>query len=216
MPVKLNIEKGTRFTRLTVIREGERVGPEKARSMVCVCDCGKEVSARLGDLRKGYTTSCGCRNREVICKRMSKAVDGVNSSAHPLYGIWCGIIKRCENTASANYKNYGGRGIRMCDRWRNSFEQFVADMGRRPDGFSIERIDNNGNYCPENCKWATRFEQAANTRLARKIMHKGEMITCSELDRRLGFVSATTCKRLKRGWTEEQAAGRGKWHRFRK
>jgi hypothetical protein len=89
-------------------------------------------------------------------------------------------------------------------------------MGAKPKGFSIERIDNNGNYCPENCKWVGRIEQASNTRIAQKILHNGEMITHSELDRRLGLAPATTCKRLKRGWTEEQVASRGKWHRFRK
>jgi len=213
MPKKLQIENGTRYGRLVVLSEGERAGVGKVRTMNCVCDCGNEINVRLADVRKGYTVSCGCYNKDVLVETKSKLIDGLKSSDHPLYGIWCGIIKRCGNPTANNFQNYGGRGIKVCERWRNSFANFVSDMGERPSGYSIERINNDGNYEPENCKWASRKEQSSNTRIAKKILFKGEYITHSELDRQLGLNPATTCKRAKRGWTEEQMVSRGRWHR---
>ena len=216
MPKKLVIENGSRYGRLVVQSEGVRKGAANVRTMDCVCDCGNTINVRLADICKGYTTSCGCFNRENQSSIRSKIVDGEKSSDHPLYETWCGIIKRCYNPRCASFKNYGGRGIAVCDRWRKSFESFASDMGARPEGFSIERKNNDGDYSPDNCIWADRVEQASNTRISKKILFEGKFITHSELDRRLGLVNTTTCKRAKRGWTDEQMISRGRWHRFKK
>jgi hypothetical protein len=153
---------GTRFGRLTAVEyAGYRAG---GGVWACVCDCGAKLECYSANLRRGKSQSCGCFRTEVSTARMLRhghARRGLVTSEHR---IWRGMIERCTNPNSKSHKYYGGRGIRICERW-GSFEHFIADMGLRPSpAHSIDRIDVNGNYEPANCRWATAFQQARNKR----------------------------------------------------
>lgn len=119
--------------------------------------------------------------------------------------IWTGIRSRCISPTNRSFKNYGGRGIKVCPRWRDSFANFLADMGERPPGMQIERKDNNGDYEPGNCRWATRIEQAGNRRNNRRITTRGQTLMLAEWSRIGGVKAPTISRRLKRGWTVESA-----------
>jgi hypothetical protein len=156
---------GEKFSRLVVVAAAERA-PCGERQWLCRCNCGEECVVLQSRLTLGITRSCGCLAKE-------------NSRTHgmrraPEYSLWCGMVARCHRVDSKNYARYGARGISVCDRWRHSFENFYADVGPRPAGtngrrplYSLERINNNGNYEPGNVRWATAQEQAANTRRSR-------------------------------------------------
>ena len=157
MPVYLNIT-GQRFGRLVALRDvGRRSGGRVMWS--CRCDCGNEAVVASGELRYGDTKSCGCLKKENHNRRTHSMSWG--SSRTPEYVTWLLMRNRCSNSNDARFKHYGGRGIRVCERW-NSFENFLADMGPRSPGYSIERINNDGNYEPSNCRWIPNTEQARN------------------------------------------------------
>jgi hypothetical protein len=123
----------------------------------------------------------------------------------PTNRSWKDMIQRCTNPRRINYANYGGRGITICDRWRKSFEAFLSDMGPRPDGTTLDRIDNDGNYEPGNCRWASKEEQSSNTRRSRFIEIGGERLTVSQWADRRRINRATLYSRIKAGWTIERA-----------
>lgn len=124
----------------------------------------------------------------------------------PEHNTWLQMKQRCNNPKSHAYKYYGGRGIRVSDAWRNSFKTFITDMGRRPDGYSLDRIDPNGDYCKENCRWATRLQQANNTRDNRKVEWNGKVYGVRELSEKTGISQKLLAKRLfERGWEIERA-----------
>lgn len=142
--------------------------PAKCRSThvvwLCKCDCGNITKVTSGRLRNGQTMSCGCLNA-ILTQHRSTTHGHGGRNASPEYRSWCHLIDRCENPNSEDYANYGGRGIRVCERWRNSFEAFLEDMGERPSPkHSIDREDVNGHYEKSNCRWATASQQSRNRR----------------------------------------------------
>ena len=149
---------GQRFGRLVAI---EPTDERRNRIIIycCHCDCGKQCFVRSVDLRNGHTKSCGCLSRELTKKR--NTTHGMSEAS--IYKIWRGILARCENPNDPAYKNYGGRGIKVCERW-HKFENFYADVGDPPQGMTLDRRNNDGNYEPENFRWATRKEQVLNSR----------------------------------------------------
>lgn len=151
---------GLRFGKLSVLSEGTRDHTGRVR-LVAKCDCGEVVLVRPSNLRSGATTSCGCERRASLSRRTLK-----HGQRHtPEYRAWLGLKNRCGNPSNKNYMDYGGRGISVCERWKDSFEAFLEDMGKRPsDKHSIDRIDVNGNYEPGNCRWVTWDIQARNKR----------------------------------------------------
>lgn len=163
----------------------------------CLCKCGRKTLNRTGSLTSGNSKSCGCLIKDVL--RLRNQRHGFTKV--PEFSVWRAMITRCTKPYAANYKYYGGRGIRVCDRWLGSFQLFLSDMGSRPSpSFTLERINNDGNYEPSNCCWATRAAQYKNRRGARLIDFDGLSLTATEWGKRMGISEACLRYRLKAGW----------------
>lgn len=197
---------GKRFGRLVVIRrEGyKRRGKVNKVAWLCECDCGTRKVIVGEDLRTGITKGCGClesKNRLELRERSK--THGMTGSDE--YKIWAGMIQRCVNPKRDRYASYGGRGIKVCERWR-SFENFIADMGRRPGlEYTLDRVDTNGDYEPGNCRWATRVEQMSNTTRSRYVEYGGKLYTVAQLARLTGMKPRTLYSRLDKGMAVEDA-----------
>ena len=190
---------GARFGRLTVIGRAESDKNGNSR-WHCVCDCGNKSTPLGQSLRSGVTVSCGCYAVEV--NRARTTTHGVSSTA--AYKAWHGMIQRCTNPSHHKWPRYGGRGIKVCEQWL-TYEGFVADMGARPDGMTIDRINNDGNYEPGNCRWATQLTQGNNRGNNRVVEIGGESLTMSEAVRKAGLNLSTVRWRLRNGWPIEKA-----------
>ena len=172
------------------------------------CKCGTKKAVRAGAMKGGHTRSCGCLQRErtslfhYVHGAKNRTKKRVRPS--PEYTSWAGMKNRCTNKSNKDYKNYGGRGISVCIRWDISYENFLADMGQKPKGFEIERIDNNGNYEPANCKWVSKKENANNRRTNRILIHNGVSMNLTQWAGKLGIHPSTLYSRLRSGWSIER------------
>lgn len=154
---------GSRFGRLVLVEVLGTV--DRNRQWKCRCDCGKEVVRLMNNIKRGITLSCGCLGYENVKSVRRTHGDACRNAVSREFQTWQRMIQRCHNPKVPCFRDYGGRGIAVCDRWRKSFDAFLSDMGRRPPGnFSIDRIDVDGNYEPSNCRWATPKQQANNKR----------------------------------------------------
>lgn len=199
---------GLRFGRWLVTAHGRPFPGESRRPYACRCDCGTEKVVRRSSLLDGSSRSCGCLMREGHNNRKHSL------SGSPTYQTWVDMRRRCEQPQNKNFARYGGRGITVCERWRQSFEAFVADMGIRPDGKSLDRKNGYGPYSPDNCRWATQSEQQNNRCSNRPVTWRGEThnlgiwavkvgLSPSTLRQRLGYVSAGIP-----GWTLDECMTR--------
>lgn len=192
---------GKRFGRLTVV---DRAPNDRRHHAMweCKCDCGNTTIIYAYNLVNGHTISCGCFAR----KKNSDIHSTHRMSKSRLYGIWSDMKDRCQREANPRFSDYGGRGIAVCDEWQ-TFEPFYkwAMANGYSDNLSIDRRDNNGDYCPENCWWATDIEQANNTRVNRLISCFGETHTLAEWSRIYNIHPTTISKRIKIGWPVEKA-----------
>jgi hypothetical protein len=196
---------GQRVCRLTLLqcipsvnRSGER--------WVCKCECGTIKTVRRSGLLTGDSKSCGCLKRDHASSRFTKHGHAAAGKRTAEYNIWVGMRSRCRDQNYPGYCRYGGRGIAVCNRWEASFEDFLSDMGKRPTrAHSIDRIDNDGNYEPDNCRWATRTQQARNTRQVNIVEFDGKSVTLPDLAEKLNLNLQKVRRRLKSGWDLERA-----------
>lgn len=185
-------ERGNAYGRWTVIEFAKR--DNRGVHWLCRCVCGNMKTVWGADLRNGKSTSCGCSRQRAY---------GMNESKE--YATWEAIKQRCYNKNHDAYKHYGGRGIKMCDRWYESFCNFFDDMGKRPfPKATIDRIDNDGNYEPSNCRWASQLEQGQNTSKVRLVTYNGETMSLRAWARKLGISHRTLSERIRKGWSEDR------------
>lgn len=190
---------GEQFGKLTVLKKDESKGNDRIK-WLCLCECGNTKTIRGSDLRSGKIKSCGCA-------RIKGNHRTHNMTNTRIYRIWCNVKSRCTNSNIKQYKDYGGRGITVCDEWLNSFEAFYdwSIANGYAENLTIERIDVNGNYEPSNCKWATTKEQSLNRTDNHKLTCEGETKTIAEWSEITGIHRSTIESRLKAGLTIEQA-----------
>lgn len=170
---------------------------------LCKCDCGNWCLVASSNLRKNHTQSCGCLQRE----RTAEALTTHGQAHTRIYNIWNMMVARCHRKNTKGYPEYGGRGITVCDEWRNSFQSFYlwAMANGYNDELSIDRVDNDKGYFPDNCRWATKYVQSNNKRSNRTIEYKGETHTVAEWAKIFGIKYATLRKRFVSGWNAEEA-----------
>jgi hypothetical protein len=204
--MKLKPLDGLRFGKLLVLaRAPDKVFSKGRKSVAwrCRCDCGREVTVIRSNLASGHSKSCGCLKVEA-CSRTFRKHGLTDSKVHK---IWCDMKARCTNPNADSYPIYGARGIIVCERWATSFESFVADMGHPPSpSHSLDRIDPNGNYEPQNCRWATRYEQANNKRNTKFYTFDGKTMTIPDWSRYIGVKASILHNRINRQkWPIERA-----------
>lgn len=192
---------GQRFGRLLVVERMPNRPGESCAIWRCICDCGNEKIKTSYGLKTARAPSCGCWGYE----RISKAKGTHRQTDSKEYYCWAAIKQRCNNPKNKMYAYYGGRGIAICERWSDSFEAFLEDMGHAPKGTSIDRIDNDGDYEPGNCRWATASTQIRNRSNCHYLTARGETHLLSDWAAIVGVRKGTISNRLRSGWTEEEA-----------
>lgn len=181
------------FGRLTALETTDKIS-RGYKHWLCLCECGNTTEVRSSHLTSGNVRSCGCLLAEARSKPGKNATHGYSSTME--YHSYYSMMHRCYVEDDSSYENYGGRGITVCERWLDDPEQFCLDMGPRPDGTTIDRIDSNGIYEPSNCRWATPVEQARNRRNNRLITHDGLTMTLAEWAEKIGLSPSTLSGRL--------------------
>lgn len=198
--MKLDDLTGRKFGKLTVIKRAQNTNANNQHvHWLCLCECGNETVVESEHLKTGHTKSCGCYNRDKNKKH--------GKWKTRLYKTWCNMKSRCNNKNATAYERYGGRGIRVCDEWLYDFESFqrwALDNGYT-DGLSIDRINNDGDYCPSNCRWINQREQSNNTSRNHLITYDGETHSISEWADIKGISPKTLWNRIDRGWSVERA-----------
>ena len=189
---------GKRFGRLIVLRQ-ESQGKLGGSLWVCECDCGRSRVFAAKGLVAGSTTSCGCAQRDAVTKH--------GLSYHPLYRIWTSMMARCHDSNNPAFKWYGGRGVEVCVQWRATPQQFFDDMGERPEGTSIDRIDGTGGYSKKNCRWATNVEQSNNRSNNRWFLFLGDVYNMKQLCKFLDVGYSAVSMRLHRGLSASKSFG---------
>lgn len=207
MGKRIEVKPNDRYGRLVIVEEvepKERPNGAKRRRVSCLCDCGEFTTVTLESLTSKTTTSCGCFQKECMANAWRKNVTHGRSYTKE-HKQWDSMKQRCLNPNHEFFHHYGGRGIRVCDSWLESFENFFADMGECPEGLTLDRRENEGNYEPSNCRWATRGEQSCNRR-GLVILTLGDDSMCiAEWACRIGMHEDTLRRRIKTGWTVEEA-----------
>ncbi len=194
---------GNRYGRLMVVGRAEKNGTNGQTRWICLCDCGNRTIVHKSNLTSGDTRSCGCLAKETARKQETKH----GKSRTRLYRIWIGMKDRCGNP---NNPHYGGRGITVCDEWQSDFEAFyrwAISNGYKND-LTIDRIDNDGNYEPSNCRWVTGKQNSNNKSNNKKYEYEGQEYTIPELSRMTGINASTIRSRLKAGWSIARAIGK--------
>ncbi len=188
---------GIRSGRLVVVSLSERRSKNGNTYWNCKCDCGNVTTVYGPHLRNCATKSCGCLGREITSTRSLR--HGKSNSTY--YRAWSAMLARCRNPKNTFFKDYGGRGIKVCERW-TEFSAFFEDMGEKPPGYTIDRIDNNGNYCPENCRWASQQDQQLNKRTTVRFDLNGRAYVIKELLALSPYnIGESTLRaRLRSGW----------------
>ncbi len=193
---------GKRFGKLRVVAQLKERRHGGKKVWLCRCDCGGRATPPTGALTSGNTRSCGCTRGSPSGRGHGHARVG---KLTPEYIAWQGIKDRCHNPRGQHWSNYGGRGIKVCGRWRESFAAFLEDVGERPGpDHSIDRKDNDGDYDPRNVRWATRKQQNRNTRRNRVVTHRGQTMTLIEWSEVLGVSYEALRLRLRSGWSIEK------------
>lgn len=190
---------GNRYGRLTVISRNER--PGHIVYWNCICDCGNTHIAAGAQLKNGHIRSCGCLHNELSAERAKNLFTKHNGHGTRLYSIWCSMRTRCNNPNTKNYKDYGGRGIKVCSEWNDfvKFRDWAMSNGYNND-LTLDRINVNGNYEPDNCRWATLDEQSNNKRTTKYITINGETHSLKEWSNISGICYSILTDRVKSGW----------------
>tara|TARA_R110000765_G_scaffold376076_2_gene466781 strand:+ start:1523 stop:2149 length:627 start_codon:yes stop_codon:yes gene_type:complete len=195
------------YGRLTVVKELKKINYKKI--FLCKCSCGNETETRFDHLRDGSTKSCGCLKRELATKRMTKHGEAKSGAKSTLFNAWCAMKGRCYNKNNQDYKTYGARGITVYEGWIDNFSDFSTyvnkELGERPNKYSLDRIDNNKGYEPNNLKWSSPTEQVRNRSCSRVLAFKGETLSLKEWSERTGIQRRTIHARIYQlNWTVEK------------
>lgn len=207
---KITNSIGMKFGKLTIIGVSHKNGSGKNYAK-CKCECGNIIDVLPNSLFNNQSKSCGCSksNNSILANNKSTSSGNYKDgrTKHLLYGTWHQMINRCENPKSKHYDRYGGRGIKVCDEWHDfwSFVKWSDSIGGRPNGYTLDRIDNDGNYCPENCRWADWKTQTSNKSSNRYITYNGKTQTIQQWSINIGLNEQTLTNRINRGWSIEKA-----------
>lgn len=192
-----------KFGRLTIISEGKTVKYIKNNVLYvnCICECGTKKEIELNSIIRGKSKSCGCYSREISSINSTKhgKLKGLGKIKNLEYHIWIKMKSRCNNPNDRSYKHYGKRGIKVCERWMSSYVNFIDDLGERPEpkkDYSLERIDVNGDYCPENCKWVLKSEQSKNQRRTKLIKYNNKSLCLADWCRELNLSYSSMRNRI--------------------